>query len=39
MFVTLALFLIAIGVELWFLFKWLGSVYDNIDAGEILDPA
>ncbi|NUR20995.1 MAG: hypothetical protein HOQ12_15780 [Gemmatimonadaceae bacterium] len=36
---ALALFVGAIAVELWFLFRWLGSVYDNIDAGEILDPA
>jgi hypothetical protein len=35
----LVVFVLSIAAELWFLFKWLGSVYDNIDAGEILDPA
>lgn len=37
--VALVLFVAAIGAELWFLFRWLGTVYDNIDAGEILEPA
>ena len=32
-------FVAAIAVELWFLFKWLGTIYDNIDASEILEPA
>ncbi|NUQ20302.1 MAG: hypothetical protein HOQ09_05010, partial [Gemmatimonadaceae bacterium] len=36
---ALVLFVGAIAGELWFLFRWLGTVYDNIDAGEILDPA
>lgn len=36
---ALVLFVGAIAAELWFLFRWLGTVYDNIDAGEILDPA
>jgi len=37
--VALIAFVVAIGAELWFLFKWLGTIYDNIDAGEILEPA
>lgn len=39
--VALALiaFVAAIAAELWFLFKWLGTIYDNIDASEILEPA
>ncbi len=37
--VALIAFVAAIAGELWFLFKWLGTIYDNIDAGEILDPA
>jgi hypothetical protein len=37
--VALLAFVVAIGVELWFLFKWLGTIYDNIDASEILEPA
>ncbi len=39
--VALALiaFVGAITAELWFLFKWLGTIYDNIDASEILEPA
>ena len=37
--VALLAFVAAIGAELWFLFKWLGTIYDNIDAGEILEPA
>lgn len=37
--VALIAFIAAIAAELWFLFKWLGTIYDNIDAGEILDPA
>jgi len=36
---ALVLFVGAIAAELWFLFRWLGSIYDNIDAAEILDPA
>ncbi|HEX2778782.1 MAG TPA: putative ABC exporter domain-containing protein [Gemmatimonadaceae bacterium] len=36
---ALVVFIGAIVAELWFLFRWLGSVYDNIDAGEILEPA
>lgn len=39
MVVALVAFVAAIGGELWFLFKWLGTIYDNIDAGEILEPA
>jgi hypothetical protein len=37
--IALVAFVAAIAAELWFLFKWLGTIYDNIDAGEILDPA
>ena len=37
--IALIAFVAAIGVELWFLFKWLGTIYDNIDASEILEPA
>ena len=37
--VALIIFVATIGAELWFLFKWLGTIYDNIDAGEILEPA
>ena len=37
--VALIAFVAAIAAELWFLFKWLGTIYDNIDAGEILEPA
>ncbi len=37
--VALIAFVGAIAVELWFVFKWLGTIYDNIDAGEILEPA
>ena len=37
--VALIAFVGAIGAELWFLFKWLGTIYDNIDASEILEPA
>lgn len=36
---ALGAFIAAIAVELWFLFKWLGTIYDNIDASEILEPA
>lgn len=36
---ALIAFVAAIGAELWFLFKWLGTIYDNIDASEILEPA
>ena len=36
---ALIAFVAAIAAELWFLFRWLGTIYDNIDAGEILDPA
>ena len=37
--VALIAFVGAIAAELWFLFKWLGTIYDNIDASEILEPA
>ena len=37
--VALVGFIAAIVGELWFLFKWLGTIYDDIDAGEILEPA
>jgi len=37
--IGLIAFVGSIGVELWFLFKWLGTIYDNIDASEILEPA
>lgn len=37
--VALIAFVAAIAAELWFLFKWLGTIYDNIDASEILEPA
>ena len=37
--VALIAFVAAIAAELWFLFHWLGTIYDNIDAGEILEPA
>ena len=37
--IALIAFVAAISVELWFLFKWLGTIYDNIDASEILEPA
>ncbi|MFL5560891.1 MAG: hypothetical protein ACJ79K_05375 [Gemmatimonadaceae bacterium] len=36
---ALIAFVAAIAAELWFLFRWLGSIYDNIDAGEVLDAA
>jgi ABC-2 type transport system permease protein len=36
---ALIAFVAAIAAELWFLFRWLGTIYDNIDAGEILDSA
>ena len=36
---ALIAFVAAIAAELWFLFHWLGTIYDNIDAGEILEPA
>ena len=37
--IALIAFVASIAGELWFLFKWLGTIYDNIDAGEILEPA
>lgn len=37
--IALIAFVASISVELWFLFKWLGTIYDNIDASEILEPA
>jgi hypothetical protein len=36
---ALIAFVAAIAAELWFLFHWLGTIYDNIDAGEILEAA
>ena len=32
-------FVVLIGLELALLFRWLGGVYDDIDAGELLEPA
>lgn len=32
-------FVALVGVELALLFRWLGGVYDDIDAGELLQPA
>jgi hypothetical protein len=33
------MFVVLVGVELALVFRWLGGVYDDIDAGELLEPA
>ena len=32
-------FIVVVALELALLFRWLGGVYDDIDAGELLEPA
>lgn len=34
-----AVFVVLTGLELALLFRWLGGVYDDVDAGELLEPA
>jgi hypothetical protein len=32
-------FIVVVALELALVFRWLGGVYDDIDAGELLEPA
>jgi hypothetical protein len=32
-------FVVVVALELALVFRWLGGVYDDIDAGELLEPA